>query len=78
MFIAQKNFLPTQQTIMARRRCGSAIAEAIVPSPPGSTGDDGSDALANPSLNETITIFGADGAAEFIGSGFRVQAAGRR
>jgi hypothetical protein len=78
MFIAQKNFLPTQQTIVARRRCGSTIAETIVPSPPGSIGDNDSGAPANPSLNETITIFGADGTAEFIGSGFRFQAAGRR
>jgi hypothetical protein len=78
MFIAQKNFLPTQQTIVARHRCGSTIAETIVPSPPGSTGGDGSGALASPSLNETITIFGADGAAEFIGAGFRFQAAGQR
>jgi len=78
MFIAQKNFLPTQQTIVARRHCGSAIAEVIVPSPAGSTGDNDFGAPASPSLNETITIFGADGAAEFIGSGFRFQAAGRR
>ena len=78
MFIAPKNFLPTQQAIVARRRCDGAIAEAIVPSPRNSTSDDDSRAPANPSLNETITIFGADGAAEFIGSGFRVQTAGRR
>ena len=78
MFIAQKNFLPTQQKIVARHRYDAAMAETIVLSPLRLVGDSGSHALASPSLNETIAIFGEDGAAEFIGSGFRVQAAGRR
>jgi hypothetical protein len=78
MFTVQENFLPTQQTIMARRRCDAAMAETIVPSPRHSAIDTDSRAPVGASLNETITIFGTDGAAEFIGSGFRVQAAGRR
>jgi hypothetical protein len=78
MFTVQKNFLPTHRRVMARRSCDAAMAEAIVPSPLRPTSDSDSRTPAGPSLNETITIFGADVAAEFIGSGFRVQAAGRR
>jgi hypothetical protein len=78
MFTVQKNFLPTRQRVMARGHCAAAMAEAIVPSPLRPASDSDSRALASPLLNETITIFGADDAAEFIGSGFRVQAAGQR
>ena len=63
---------------MARRRRHAAMTEAIVPSPARTASDNDSRALANPLLNETITILGADGAAEFIAACFRVHAAGRR
>jgi hypothetical protein len=78
MIGTEKNFLPAQQTIVARRTCDGAMWGAIVSSSRRTAGGTDSRALASPSLNETITIFGEDGAAEFIGSGFRVQAAGRR
>ena len=78
MFENQKNFLPTHQTILARRFCGSAMRETIVSSPLRPDRDAGSSVFASPSLNETVTLFGEDGATEFIGSGFRVRAEGRR
>jgi len=78
MFRTQKNFLPAQQAIMARRFCEAAMMETIVSSTRDTASNTDSRALVSSSLNETITIFGEDGAAEFIGSGFHVQAAGRR
>ncbi len=78
MIETQKNFLPTQQTILARRFCGDAMLETIVSSLLRPARGAGSSVLASPSLNEAITLFGEDGAAEFVGAGFRVQAEGRR
>ena len=60
MFIAQKNVLPPQQTIVARLRCAGAIAEAIVPSPPGSLRDNDSnreDADSNKTMSFLQMIF---------------------
>jgi len=78
MFETQKNFLPTQQTILARRFCGGAMQETIVSSPLRPDRDARSSAPVGPSLNEAITLFGEDSAAEFIGAGFSVRAEGRR
>ena len=78
MFETQKNFLPAQQTILARRSFDAAVAEVIVSSARRTASDAEFRMFASSSVNETIALFGEDGAAEFIGSGFRVRMAGRR
>jgi hypothetical protein len=78
MFRPPQNFLPKQPSDLARHACHAAMTETIVPHHRLHPANNDSPSFNARSLNETITIFGMDGAAEFIAAGFRFQAIEQR